>query len=440
MTENIAANFWSSAPPFDRPAESNVHCDDFSQDECPAPADCEKYAEEGLRPLFWALVSINNFHYQMRQLYNAFQTNETDLSLLIKPIASDFHDIIPTGPASTSDILGKIGGFISFIAGFSPLAGARRRDTSSEESSGVTGALGSTIGAAMSLVGSVLPSRSNPLDPSHPEAVLSERTLAVFQKVQSGLMELVTGALDTGDVSAFPKEMSSGDYDNGLVNFFDKGRWLINRDAVKETVLRDNINTFFKRLMVGIVMQAAGYWVLQDASPLGKCSDHSFGLAIDGHCYTLESISTGYEDTTSGNRLGFHQQFSKGASDDIIEKMKGYNVTVEDVIRSSVDCQAGNDYYGGTVDIDYEALYNGEASSKVPKCFYSLPVFYVQYEVPGAATTPCGAYTNNATADKPQAGKTYLPDYLNTKMGFDTDYCCAEGPHGILCSYRNKNA
>jgi hypothetical protein len=136
-----------------------------------------------------------------------------------------------------------------------------------------------------------------------------------------------------------------------------------------------------------------------------------------------------------------HNSFSKpfgAGSYDMVAKLGGYGVVLEELYFSSEKCQQRQgDYEGGKVVVNHDMLGN----NNIADCFYTLPVFYVRPQTltngewGGYQSTPCHMLRMNITfPDRKTVGKTWVSSQVNSLINNDW-YCCHTNMAGALGAY-----
>lgn len=165
-------------------------------------------------------------------------------------------------------------------------------------------------------------------------------------------MAKVNEEVFNGDLTGFPPALTSGDYTSPMANFFSHGRFVFQLNTAEQTNLRHGIA---QRLRAGIVGQAlvgGNYFWVKNSTVAENCDKHR-GIMVDGVCNTLK------------HPAGF-------ATQDTLDKIKGFGVNLTDLFTSSEKCQKRiNEYYGAPIR---DILRGGESQDNVLPCFYNLTV------------------------------------------------------------------
>ena len=280
----------------------------------------------------------------------------------------------------------------------------------------------SSLGGIFSLIGgNITPNDNNQIDPA---AVLGVRISQVFTNANAAVANLLSGVMTTGDTSAIPSQYTTGMYSSPIANFFDNGNFLWIMTPEQENAISTLVTQYMQANIIGYLLAADNWWILQDAYTLDVCPTISSGTVLNGHCYSLESYGTGLAATT--DYFG-HTTYSVPAGNDTLTSLATFNIKLDDLYLSSNSCQAGNSYYGGNVTLGFANIVS-TATQTLPPCFYSLPVFYVSPEEDEDNTfysnNLCNVLENNKTATTPVAGLTFLPDSIASNM--QDMYCCED--------------
>lgn len=291
------------------------------------------------------------------------------------------------------------------------------------------------MGGIFSLIGGdIAPNDNGEINPA---AVLGVRIGQVFSEASAAVGDLLSGIMVNGDISAIPSQYTDGTYASPIANFFDNGNYLWLMTPDQEEAISTPVTQYMEKNIIGYLLGADNWWILQDAYTLDDCPTISSGTVLNGHCYSLESYGTGLTATT---QYFGHTTYSVPAGNDTLTSLAKYNITLDDLYLSSNSCQAGNSYYGGSITLGFADIVS-TGSQTVPPCFYSLPVFYVSPEEDTDNTlfsnNLCNVLDNNRTATTPVAGLTFLPDNIASNM--QDMYCCAAfipkaGPISYLCA------
>ncbi len=282
----------------------------------------------------------------------------------------------------------------------------------------IAGILG-VAGGILSLVGDNIedPVATDP----NPAVILNARLGAAFGGVKNAVEQILIDAFETGDLSKWPAELTTGFYDELLPNFFDFGRYYWPLGGSEQRDLWNSITTKMKQNLVGILMVADNYYILKGAYHTNDCGRP--GQLVDGNsCYSVEAPGHGYNH----QHVAVHNDFSLPISQEVVANLTSFGVNIAELIRSSEACQTQNTDYGGTVKNDFQAL---SQPGPPPPCWYALPVLSVagpDDEHAGYTTTPCDIVFASQTNPTPKnVGQNYLPDNLDKIFKSVDSGCCA---------------
>jgi hypothetical protein len=388
----------------------------------------------------FALSTIYVFSATMQFWGKAFDQAYINTTSIASKLLNDFPLEIPLIPQASefltifSSVLGVVGSIAGTDAG--NVIPEDKTEPKNEEPDAVatSGSIISALGGFYSLISSATtPSSSTP---STATDALTDSINSVFTNARAGVQSLLTSVLVTGDLSGLPSQYTTGTWKQPIANFFDNGNFLYVLSNADETYLATLVTDVLQATILGSLLTADNWWISQDAYTQADCVPTNTPSAVwlNGHCYTLETFDTGYDDQNGGEGP---DTYSVPADSDMVTKVNNY-LDLTDLYESSVSCQAGNANYGGDVTLDYEAIV--ATNGAIPSCFYSLPVFYVSpTEDVGAngvfASNPCIVLQNNLTATTQVAGLTYLPANLDALMGASTNYCCVQESKEIICAF-----
>lgn len=345
-------------------------------------------------------------------------------SLIAPALLDDFPVQLPVIPSSAK-LFGTFGSVLSIL-------GAAVTVNPEFDEGATAGAILSTIGGIISLIAA----SSGGSDSTNPAAALADHMNELFSSAKSGVSSLLKSVFDTGNLTQIDKAYTSGAF-APLANYFDKGRFLYALSQVQQSAIENSLNQFMKQNLVGFLLTADHWWILQDAYTIADCPNISSKKGINQHCYTLETFSTGYVAGGSEN----HNTYSVPVTNNTLTKISKYGIDLINLYNSSRNCQTGS-VYGGSVTLTYDEILSSSGTNQVsiPPCFYSLSVLYVQpTENVGKdglyADNPCAIVQANDTAKARTtivAGKTFLPDNLVASLQ-NKKYCCAPEGKGVVC-------
>ena len=295
----------------------------------------------------------------------------------------------------------------------------------------------SVIGGVIADVGSNL-ADSAAEDDLAAEALINSHISAVLTAVTTSITSSMKDLITNGDLSGWPSNIFSGstyaDTDR-IAAYFDNGAFFWSPDdaGFDKTTLSGNLSVQFNKNLAGIGLNAANWYIMQNAYSLDDCASISTGTVIGSNCYTLEAPGEGLPATDDNTT---HTTYSVPMDSDTLTTLQGFGVDLTDLYTSSWNCQNGNNAYDVIGDFTFNNL---DFSLNIPTCFYNLPVFEVS---PGTEedsswfTTPCQMLENNNTAPVKTAGVSYLPDNLQAVFA-ENDFCCTWETHGLAVCAAN---
>ncbi|KAK5660251.1 hypothetical protein OQA88_12789 [Cercophora sp. LCS_1] len=225
-------------------------------------------------------------------------------------------------------------------------------------------------------------------------ALIERRILTVLETGRNASKAMLKDLFYTGNISHWPSLLTTGTaYQSPIANFFNHGRF---------------------------------YWILVDAYSYEQCKIPNRPAArwINSACYSLEGLGDRTPDMVDGSFDASHDMFSKPVDDDQVSNLEKYGVDLQELYLNSRMCQTRNNDFDGTVELDPDMA---TMSSKLPGCFYSLPVFHVRPQTMkyyngrevwgGLQSTPCHVLST---------GKAF-PDYVKDMI-----------VNGWYCRYKER--
>ncbi|EOO01179.1 hypothetical protein UCRPA7_3306 [Phaeoacremonium minimum UCRPA7] len=258
------------------------------------------------------------------------------------------------------------------------------------------------------------------------ETTLLRRTSTIFSAITVSFARILEAVFMDGDLKNFPRIVLPGptDYNLSISAFFDNGNFFYGTPYTigSTTDLIETISARLLQLLTGVVLIEANWYVLKDAYTADNCPTNNTGRVVDGSCFTLEHPGLGGKAGGADRRGEYSLQMDEATLDKVYLR----KVVLEDLYRSSNDCQKKSKAYNTQGSMPITSF----QSEKTKACFYNLPVLTVTThrldDIPYKAS-PCSVYFANKTAvqDKkePEVGVTYLPPNLDpifSEPGFCT--------------------
>lgn len=225
----------------------------------------------------------------------------------------------------------------------------------------------SLLGGLFSLVGSSLPSSSNTPD----EASLLQTNLnSTIVNTLNTMLMVSTDVFGKGDVSSFPPALTSGNYTSAMANLFSHSRVMFPLNTTEYSLLRNGLSTRLQAGMVGQALVGGDYFWIKNSVAPQYCAEHR-GIMLNGVCNTLEYPAGSCTAASFGN-------LDTVATQKTLDDITGYGVDLADLLTSSDQCQQETGEYYGTSSAAFDdlgVLTGSNGNSRVPPCFYNLPVF-----------------------------------------------------------------
>lgn len=264
------------------------------------------------------------------------------------------------------------------------------------------------------------------------DQVLEDRVNVVFTKFTEGLGDSAKAVFAAGDLSSWPTvlhDTASTGRANDLAAFLDGGRYL--EPVNLEDHLADVSANWIKTL-VGTQLTSTNYYILHGARTVDDCPNIVGGYVYGGICYTIEYPGPGLADYEFVDVDHVTTQFSRPISQDTLDIITGesphFNISLADLVTSSLLCQ----FYSGEYNSNYTFDGTLPVYGTVPNCFYSMTVLIVNTldgKRDARDSTPCVLYDNNIPDSlKMQFIGSWLPDQLAAI--FTEDFChdtCYDG-------------